>query len=415
MKPGVYVHIPFCEQRCYYCAFTVAVSPEETYEPYVRRLIREIELSGFNEAPETIFFGGGTPSIVEGTLIERIVASLPHGASEISLEANPGTFTDLKFEQYRRAGVNRISLGAQSFNDEDLKHAGRLHSSANIFRDIASLRKHGFNNVSVDLIAGLPHQRDEIWRENLRVLNDLRPEHVSIYMLDVEERSAWGKPGSKIPEDDIFVGFYMEAAECLAKAGYVHYEISNWALPGFECRHNLKYWTGAPYRGFGIGAHSYVHPSPSGRGQGEGRKCGQILRPSPFLEASPCRVRASRPLPKGEGYFQVPKRFWNTASLKEYAELLDAGHLPIAGEEELTREMRLEEAFLIGLRRICGFDVWRMAEELGVTFPQTWFDRIGELEDAGWIQFDGKFLRLTSSGWMLANGVTEELLRPTLL
>src|SRR5215470_17342170 len=192
MKPGVYVHVPFCEQRCYYCAFTVAVAPQQTYEPYVRRLTREIELSGFNEAPETIFFGGGTPSIVEGTLIERIVASLPHGASEISLEANPGTFTDLKLEQYRGAGVNRISLGAQSFNDEDLKNAGRLHSAADIFRDIASIRKHGFNNISVDLIAGLPHQREEVWRENLRVLADLRPEHVSIYMLDVEERSAWG-------------------------------------------------------------------------------------------------------------------------------------------------------------------------------------------------------------------------------
>jgi len=370
MRPGVYVHIPFCEQRCYYCAFTVAVSPENTYAPYVRRLIREIELSGFGEPPETIFFGGGTPSIVDGALIERIIAAFPPGATEISLEANPGTFTDLKLEQYRRAGVNRISLGAQSFNDEDLKNAGRLHSAADVFRDIESLRKHSFKNMSVDLIAGLPHQRLEIWRENLRVLEDLRPEHVSIYMLDVEERSAWGKSRSDIPEDDIFVGFYMEAAEYLAKAGYVHYEISNWALPGFECRHNLKYWTGVPYRGFGVSAHSYS----SG-----------------------------------------PKRFWNTASLIEYAEMLDAGRLPIDGEEQLTREMRLEEAFLIGLRRMCGFDIWRVAEELGFTYPQSWFDRIGELEDAGWIQFDGKFLKLTSSGWLLANGVTEELLWPTLL
>src|SRR5256885_12205750 len=174
MRPGVYVHIPFCEQRCYYCAFTVAVSPENTYEPYVRRLIREIELSGFGEPPETIFFGGGTPSIVDGALIERIIAAFPPGATEISLEANPGTFTDLKLEQYRRAGVNRISLGAQSFNDEDLKNAGRLHTAADVFRDIESLREHGFKNISVDLIAGLPHQRLEIWRENLRVLDDLR-------------------------------------------------------------------------------------------------------------------------------------------------------------------------------------------------------------------------------------------------
>jgi oxygen-independent coproporphyrinogen-3 oxidase len=369
MRPGVYVHIPFCEQRCYYCAFTVAVSGVETYAPYVRRLIREIRLSGFLEPPETVFFGGGTPSIIDGKLIEAIVASLPGGATEISLEANPGTFTDAKLEQYRCAGVNRISLGAQSFNDEDLKNAGRLHNSDDVLRDIASLRRHGFGNINIDLIAGLPHQRLEIWRENLNVLEDLRPEHVSIYMLDVEERSAWGKSRSDIPDDDVFAGFYMEAAERLSKAGYVHYEISNWALPGFECRHNLKYWTGVPYRGFGISAHS----------------------------------------------FSLFKRFWNTVSLNEYASMLDADKLPISGEEELTCEMRLEEAFLIGLRRTGGFDIWRVAEELGVSYPQSWFDRVCELEDAGWIQFDGRFLKLTSSGWLLANGVTEELLWPTLL
>src|SRR6185295_17984849 len=220
MKPGVYVHIPFCEQRCYYCAFTVAVSPEHTYEPYVRRLIREIELSRFHESStelETIFLGGGTPSLIDGELIEKIVAALPKGAIEISLETNPGTLTEAKLEQYRSAGVNRISLGAQSFDDEDLKNAGRLHSAGDVFRDIESLRKHGFANVSIDLIAGLPHQRLEIWKRNLDWIERLLPEHVSIYMLDVEERSAWGKDHSEIPGDDIFATFYVEAAARLAK------------------------------------------------------------------------------------------------------------------------------------------------------------------------------------------------------
>jgi oxygen-independent coproporphyrinogen-3 oxidase len=369
MKPGVYVHIPFCEQRCYYCAFTVAVLGEPAYEPYARRVIREIELSEFNEPPETIFLGGGTPSIVQGELIERILAALPKGAAEISLESNPGTLTDEKLERYRGAGVNRISLGVQSFHDEDLKNAGRIHSSADVFRDIESLRKHGFTNVSIDLIAGLPHQRIEVWRQNLDWIERLLPEHVSIYMLDVEERSAWGKDPSELPNDDIFAGFYLEAAERLAGAGYHHYEISNWAQPGFECRHNLKYWTGVPYRGFGVSAHS----------------------------------------------FSKTRRFWNTASLKDYAEMVDAGKLPTSGEEELTREMRIEEAFLIGLRRTCGFDVWTVASDLGVVYPQKWFDRVCDLEDAGWIQFDGKFLKLTPAGWLLANGVTEELLWPNLL
>lgn len=369
MKTGIYVHIPFCEQRCYYCAFTVAVSGQKAYQPYVRRVIREIELSEFDEMPETIFFGGGTPSILEGELIGEILAALPPGATEISLETNPGTLTDTKLETYRALGVNRISLGVQSFSDEDLKNAGRLHTAADVFRDFDSLRRHGFTNISLDLIAGLPHQRMDEWKVNLNWIECLRPEHVSIYMLDSEERSAWGKGKCDMSPDDVFADFYLEAAARLERAGYLHYEISNWALPGFECRHNMKYWTGAPYRGFGVSAHS----------------------------------------------FSRTHRFWNTAVLQEYAEMLDAGRLPISATEELTPEMRLEEAFLIGLRQICGFDIWVIAGELGLQYPQKWFDRICELEDGGWVKFDGRFLKLTSAGWLLASSVTEELLWPHLL
>jgi oxygen-independent coproporphyrinogen-3 oxidase len=369
MKPGVYVHIPFCEQRCYYCAFTVAVARQETYQPYVRRLLHEIELSQFNEQPETIFFGGGTPSIIDAESINQIVRALPKGATEISIETNPGTLTDAKLERYHIAGVNRISVGVQSFDDQDLKNAGRLHSAADVFRDMDSLRRNGFNNISIDLIAGLPHQHLEVWKHNLEWVERLLPEHVSIYMLDVEERSVWGKERSDFSADDLYTSFYIEAAERLAMAGYIHYEISNWARPGFECRHNLKYWTGVPYRGFGVSAHS----------------------------------------------FSTTHRYWNTAALAEYATMLDAGKLPIAGEEELTRQMQIEEAFLIGLRRICGFDVWRVATNLDIQYPPQWFDRVCDLEDAGWVQFDGRHLRLTPAGWLLANGVTEELLWPNLL
>src|SRR5262245_60032484 len=213
MKPGVYVHIPFCEQRCYYCAFTVAVAPERTYEPYVQHVLREIELSGFNEPPETIFFGGGTPSILDGALIERIVSALPKGASEISIEVNPGTLNHAKLERYHAAGVNRVSLGVQSFHDEDLKCAGRLHTVADICSDIEALRKHDFHNISIDLIAGLPHQTPDVWSANLDYVERLIPEHVSIYMLDVEERSAWGQGTEEIPSDDTFAKFYLEAVE----------------------------------------------------------------------------------------------------------------------------------------------------------------------------------------------------------
>jgi oxygen-independent coproporphyrinogen-3 oxidase len=200
-------------------------------------------------------------------------------------------------------------------------------------------------------------------------IDRLRPEHVSIYLLDAEERSTWGKQPADFPDEDVFAAFYLEAAARLSKAGYVHYEISNWALPGFECRHNLKYWTGVPYRGFGVSGHS----------------------------------------------FTGTHRFWNTASLADYALFLDSGRLPIAGEEELSKEMRLEEAFMLGLRQICGFDVWGVAAELNLQYPPEWFDHVCELEDAGLVRFDGKVLSLAPPGWLLANGVTEELLWPTLL
>jgi oxygen-independent coproporphyrinogen-3 oxidase len=369
MKPGVYVHVPFCEQRCYYCAFTVAVAPERTHHSYVERILREIELSQYNELPGSIFFGGGTPSLIDANFIEQILLALPKGATEISIEVNPGTLNKEKLERYSQAGINRISLGAQSFNDDDLKNAGRLHSAGDVFRDMESLRKHGFKNIGIDLIAGLPHQRLDVWRQNLEWVERLAPDHVSIYMLDVEERSAWGQQCNDMLSDDMFATFYVEAAERLGVLGYTHYEISNWAKPGLECRHNLKYWTGAPYRGFGVSAHS----------------------------------------------FSTTHRYWNTSSMAEYSSLLDSGKLPVAGEEKLTRAMRLEEAFLIGLRRTCGFDIWTVASDLQFEYPSDWFDRVCNLEDAGWIQFDGRNLRLTPAGWLLANGITEELLWPSLL
>jgi oxygen-independent coproporphyrinogen III oxidase len=371
MKPGVYIHIPFCEQRCYYCAFTVAVAREDVYAPYVNRLIREIELADWREPPETIFFGGGTPSIVKGELIRQVLRALPPGALEVSLETNPGTLDAEKLETYREIGVNRISLGVQSFHDEDLRSAGRLHSAADVLSDFEMLRRHGFANINVDLIAGLPNQRLDLWESNLESVNRLRPEHVSIYMLELEERSPWSKNTPEIPVDEQFVLFYQTACERLEASGYIHYEISNWALPGYECRHNLKYWNGSPYRGFGVASHSFDADANT--------------------------------------------RFWNTSSLAEYAERIDCGILPIAGREKLSRDLRLEEAFMLGLRRMSGFDIATVAEELGIRYPSDWFVRVAQLQDAGLVSFDGSILKLTSAGWLVASGVTEELLWPTLL
>ena len=364
MKQGIYIHIPFCEQRCYYCAFTVATTPQDTYEPYIRRLVNEIRMSGITEDAASIYFGGGTPSIISAELLSQVIALFPGSDREVSIEVNPGTISSEKLSRYRELGINRISLGAQSLEDEDLKRAGRIHQSAAVYEDFEMFRRFGFNNISLDLIAGLPEQRLEVWNRNVDGVVRLRPEHVSIYMLDQEERSTWGSHLQPIQSDEDFAIFYEEASSRLSSAGYIQYEISNWALPGSECVHNLGYWTGVPYRGFGVSAHSY----------------------------------------------DGDQRFWNTSSLNEYASRIDAGILPISGTETLTRQMKIEERFMLGLRQTAGFDVRAAAKELDLSFPPEWISRVHELQQAGMIEFDGTILKLTPRGRLVASTVTEELI-----
>jgi len=364
MNQGIYVHIPFCEQRCYYCAFTVVTTPEDTYEPYIRRLVNEIRMSGITGEFRSIYFGGGTPSIIPAKLLSQVLREFPGSDREVSIEVNPGTISSEKLALYREIGINRISLGAQSMEDEDLKRAGRLHRSVAVYEDFEMCRRLGFNNINLDLIAGLPEQRLEVWNRNVEAVLRLRPEHVSIYMLDQEERSAWGSRTQSVQADEDFAIFYEESSLRLAAAGYIQYEISNWARPGSECRHNLGYWTGVPYRGFGVSAHSY------------------------------------------DGV----QRFWNTSSLNEYASRIDAGNVPISGTEILTRQMKIEETFMLGLRQTSGFDVRAAASDMGLNLPAVWMSRVHELQQAGMIEFDGTVLKLTPKGRLVASSVTEELI-----
>ena len=367
MNPGLYLHIPFCEQRCYYCAFTVAVTPEHTFEPYVDRLVREIALSGFDRDPCTVYFGGGTPSLINSELLGRVLKALPRVPEEVSIEVNPGTLSDTKVQHYKDLGISRISLGAQSLEDEDLERAGRLHRATAVFSDFEMLRRQGFTNINLDLIAGLPGQQIQTWTRNLDRVIELRPEHISIYMLDQEERSAWARLPAGVPEESDFAAFYSLAESKLDAHGYIHYEISNWALPGRECAHNIGYWSGIPYRGFGVGAHS----------------------------------------------FDGARRFWNTSSLADYAAIVDAGRLPIVEEEVLTPDIQLEEAFLLGLRQAAGIDVQRIAGRFGLTYAPEWFVRVRQLEEAGLIRINDSILQLTAKGRLAANSVIEELLWPT--
>ena len=278
---GVYVQVPFCQTKCTYCNFHTGVFSKELYAPYVKAVCREIaefprllRENGIADVPEaevdTVYFGGGTPSLLEpanlAQIIEAIRASFPSQFEEVTLEADPETISPEKAAAWREAGFNRISMGVQSFDDAELRAAGRMHRRADVFQATKILRAAGFGNLSFDLIAGLPHQTDRSWEESVEQLLHLRPEHVSIYLMEIDEGSRLGlevlQSGERysakaLPSDDSMANYYEHGCRQLAAAGYGHYEISNWGLPGFESRHNLKYWRREPYFGFGAGAHSF--------------------------------------------------------------------------------------------------------------------------------------------------------------
>ncbi|HEY9902750.1 MAG TPA: radical SAM family heme chaperone HemW [Candidatus Sericytochromatia bacterium] len=272
---SAYVHIPFCRRRCYYCDFPISVvgdkatgSTSGTIAQYVEVLSQEIKTT---PAPirslQTVFFGGGTPSLLSVEQLGRILDTLNQhfgisADAEISMEMDPGTFSKEQLKGYQDAGVNRVSLGVQAFQDELLSVCGRSHNAIDIFAAIALLRQVEIPDISLDLISGLPHQTLEQWQESLEIAVNLAPTHISSYDLIVEPVTPFGRqyaPGAKpLPTDDTAAKMYELAQEILTSAGYEHYEISNYALPGHQCRHNRVYWQNRPYYGFGMGAASYV-------------------------------------------------------------------------------------------------------------------------------------------------------------
>ncbi|MGK7875328.1 MAG: radical SAM family heme chaperone HemW [Xenococcaceae cyanobacterium] len=272
---SAYVHIPFCRRRCYYCDFPISVLGDGatsrtsiSIEQYVDVLCREIEITPVPRQPlETIFFGGGTPSLLPVQQLERILETLEQHfgiapGAEISMEMDPGTFSQEQLRGYQYAGVNRVSLGVQAFQDELLRVCGRSHSEDDIFTAVELIRQVGISNLSLDLISGLPHQTLAQWQYSLETAIEIAPNHISCYDLVLEEATVFGRqyqPGEKpLPTDEVTVQMYKLAQQKLTSAGYEHYEISNYAQPGYQCRHNRVYWENRSYYGFGMGAASYV-------------------------------------------------------------------------------------------------------------------------------------------------------------
>ena len=381
---GVYVQVPFCQTKCTYCNFHTGVFSKDLYEPYVRGVCREIsehfrllEENGIAQVPDavvdTLYVGGGTPSLLEprslGQILDAIRGAFRSQFEELTLEADPETITSEKAAAWRHVGFDRISMGVQSFDDRELRAAGRMHRREDIFSATQALRGTGFANISFDLIAGLPHQTDRSWRDSVAELVQLRPEHVSVYMMEIDEGSRLGlevlQGGERysakaLPSDDAMAEFYEHACRRLAAAGYEHYEISNWALPGFESRHNLKYWRREPYFGFGAGAHS----------------------------------------------FNAKQRWANAHDPRSYTQAILSGRFPVEQLESVTDGQALEEELFLGLRQLAGIDLGDIESRYGTRLRP----RVEELVAQGLVEWDGPRLRLSPERLTVSNEVFVHLL-----
>lgn len=382
MSLGIYIQVPFCQTKCTYCNFHTGVVSRDRHQPYAEAVCREIAKSaGASRAPvDTVYVGGGTPSLLDPAHLAKIMETLRSlfvtEPLEATLEADPETITSEKASAWVAAGFNRISLGSQSFDDRELKAAGRMHRRDDIFRAIESLHAAGIHNISMDLIAGLPHQTPESWEKSVDELLRVRPEHVSVYMLEIDEGSRLGREslagGSRysaraIPDDDTIADFYESARQRLASAGYEHYEISNWGLPGYRSRHNLKYWRREPYLGFGAGAHS----------------------------------------------FDGMMRWANAHDPARYVACMEQGSSPGEQFEGITPFQALDEEFFVGLRLLEGIDLARIEHELAPELPArmaTLRERIGRLESLGFIERDGTRIRLAPDRLTVSNEVFVQLL-----
>jgi oxygen-independent coproporphyrinogen-3 oxidase len=361
---GVYLSYPFCAQKCSYCNFASGVQPRDLEPRYIGALRHELDCMQWPWTPETIYLGGGTPSRMDPRDLSDILALIPGSPPgknwlEATIEVAPGSITRAKAGAWRDAGINRVSLGVQSFIQRELARTGRTHTAEIVASEIGTLRETGLGNINIDLIAGLPHQTLASWNASLDWIAKLEPPHVSVYMLEVDEDSRLGAEvlalgkrygAGEIPTDDAIADFYEIAVERLASLGIPRYEISNFARAGFESRHNLKYWRREPYLGFGADAHS----------------------------------------------FDGSMRWQNAESAGDYVERVERGQPATVAQTAADPG----ERFFLGLRLNEGVEAdW-----------SPFAPAVEEFARQGLIEIDGQCLRLTSRGVLLSNEVFAEFI-----
>ncbi len=373
-ETAIYIHIPFCDHKCIYCDFYSIINYDNVSR-YLQALIKEIEIRGKEYSSDrkviSIFFGGGTPSFMEPEYIGRIIKAVRENFVvandiEITLETNPGTVDENKLKNFLWAGINRISIGIQSFNDDELKFLTRIHNSENAVATVHSAEKAGFKNISIDLIFNLPNQTKEIWQSNLEKAVSLPITHISAYSLILEKGTILNKmvidEKVTMQDSDHDADLYELTIDYLSQNKFVQYEVSNFCLPGFECKHNNAYWRYKEYLGFGTSAHSFVNG----------------------------------------------KRWWNYSSLNFYLEKMNNDN-PVAGGETLTSEQMQEEYFMLAMRSK-GLDINEYKKRFGDDWLEEKKDEIDKYEADGFLVIGNNFIKFTSQGYALCDEIIAKLL-----
>jgi oxygen-independent coproporphyrinogen-3 oxidase len=385
---GIYIQIPFCSSKCTFCNFSSSVERSSIFDLYARMLWREVDglrrhlpaqcisVDLLSHMVDSIYMGGGTPALLGAERLNLIVEALRdllHWGEnvEFTIETTPGSVSAGLLRSFRELGINRLSIGAQTFDEQELGATGRLHTVNETVDLVSQARKVGFANISLDLIAGLPHQSKESFRHSLEATAKLRPEHVSMYLFEVDDKSRLGREmvhggdryhAAFVPTDDFMADAYGIGCAFLASEGYIQYEISNFALPGFGSIHNQKYWRLAPYLGLGAGAHS----------------------------------------------FDGARRWANQVDVRHYLARLQSEESPIDDVRILTPEELSEEFFFLGLRQVKGVDLEVVRQRWSSEFLKRWEDKIEQLCGQGWVIRSGENVRMVREAYLISNEIFQE-------
>lgn len=370
---GLYIHIPFCLQKCLYCDF-YSITSKSAIPSFVQALVREMELvPPVTEPFDTVYFGGGTPSLLApaqvGEILDQALSRFSiEPDAEISMEANPGTLTKKTLAGFLKAGINRINVGVQSFNDHFLKFLGRAHNAKQAAQALLMARDTGFKSVGCDLIYGICGQTKETWQDDIRQALSYDMDHLSCYMLTYEKNTPLDKmrlAGQFSPmDDDLAARLFLQTAEFLQDQGFVHYEISNFAkTSSYRCRHNLTYWNHAPYLGLGPAAHSFF----------------------------------------GD------KRHWNVADVDKYIQSIRQGRAPVQSSEILTKEQHILEWLYLGLRQSCGIDINAFEKRFDVDFDGLFGQALAQFYEQGMIADKPKRCALTTKGMLFSDSICKQM------